>query len=72
MSRDYHADGVIHYALHFCTPYTMESRKVEQTLIREDIPMLKLETDYSMEDAPQLETRIQAFLEILPGERGRP
>ena len=65
MARDYRADGVIDYALQFCTPYTMESFRVKQRLQREGIPLLKIETDYSMQDAPQLETRIQAFLELL-------
>ncbi|MDM7916097.1 MAG: double-cubane-cluster-containing anaerobic reductase [Candidatus Eisenbacteria bacterium] len=65
MARRLGADGVIHYGLQFCTPYIMEARKVQQALEQEKIPMLRLETDYSMEDAPQLETRIQAFLEIL-------
>ena len=65
MSRNLHADGIIHYALQFCTPYMMEARKVQIALDSEGLPMLRLETDYSMEDAPQLETRIQAFLELL-------
>jgi benzoyl-CoA reductase/2-hydroxyglutaryl-CoA dehydratase subunit BcrC/BadD/HgdB len=30
-----------------------------------EIPMLRLETDYSMEDFAQIETRVQAFLEML-------
>ncbi len=70
MARDYKADGVIHYAIQFCTPYTIEAHKVEKALDRENIPFLRLETDYSMEDAPQLETRIQTFLEIL-GQKER-
>lgn len=56
------ADGVIHYALQFCTPYMMEAFKVEQSV---DRPFLKIETDYSMEDFGQLKTRVEAFLEIL-------
>jgi benzoyl-CoA reductase/2-hydroxyglutaryl-CoA dehydratase subunit BcrC/BadD/HgdB len=65
MARCYQADGVLHYALQFCTPYTVEAHRVEKVLGREGIPLLKLETDYSMEDLPQLETRVQAFLEIV-------
>jgi benzoyl-CoA reductase/2-hydroxyglutaryl-CoA dehydratase subunit BcrC/BadD/HgdB len=65
MAKTLHADGVIHYGLQFCTPYIMEARKVQGALDREKVPMLRLETDYSMEDAPQLDTRIQAFLELL-------
>ena len=65
MARKYHADGVVHYAIQFCTPYAMEAFKVEKRLHQENIPLLRLETDYSMEDRAQLETRIQAFLEML-------
>ncbi len=56
------ADGVIHYALQFCTPYMMEAFKVERSVER---PFLKIETDYGMEDFGQLKTRVEAFLEIL-------
>jgi benzoyl-CoA reductase/2-hydroxyglutaryl-CoA dehydratase subunit BcrC/BadD/HgdB len=69
MARRYRADGVIHYALHFCTPYTMESHKVDRALDHAGIPLLRVETDYSMQDAPQLETRIQAFLELVRAKR---
>ncbi len=65
MARKYKVAGVIHYALQFCAPYTIEAARVEKALARENIPFLKLETDYSMEDVPQLDTRVQAFLEIL-------
>jgi benzoyl-CoA reductase/2-hydroxyglutaryl-CoA dehydratase subunit BcrC/BadD/HgdB len=57
------ADGVILYALQFCTPYTVEALGVEAVLEREGIPAIRIETDYSQEDVAQLKTRIQAFLE---------
>ncbi len=65
MAGELKADGVIHYALSFCAPYTFETRKVEDRLGKEGIPLLKVETDYSMEDAGQLKTRVEAFLETL-------
>jgi benzoyl-CoA reductase/2-hydroxyglutaryl-CoA dehydratase subunit BcrC/BadD/HgdB len=65
MAARNHADGVIHYAIQFCTPYLMESHGLEKSARESELPFLRIETDYSMEDAPQLETRIQAFLEIL-------
>jgi benzoyl-CoA reductase/2-hydroxyglutaryl-CoA dehydratase subunit BcrC/BadD/HgdB len=68
MARAYNADGVIHYSLQFCSPYTIEAAKVEGALKKAGIPLLKLETDYSMEDVAQLETRVQAFLEMLAHE----
>jgi len=65
MQRVHKAAGVIHYGLNFCTPYAIEAMRVERALGREQIPYLKIETDYSQEDVPQLETRVQAFLEVL-------
>jgi benzoyl-CoA reductase/2-hydroxyglutaryl-CoA dehydratase subunit BcrC/BadD/HgdB len=63
MTEKLHADGVIHYALQFCTPYMMEAFKVEKAL--GSIPFMRMETDYSMEDAGQLKTRVEAFLEMV-------
>jgi benzoyl-CoA reductase/2-hydroxyglutaryl-CoA dehydratase subunit BcrC/BadD/HgdB len=65
MARAYDAAGVVHYCLQFCTPYSMEATLVGRSLAEAGIPLLKLETDYSMEDVPQLQTRVQAFLEVL-------
>ncbi len=65
MARDLKADGVIHYGLSFCQPYAIEAFKVEKALKEAGIPMLSLETDYSMEDVEQLKTRVEAFVEML-------
>ncbi|MBF0243080.1 MAG: 2-hydroxyacyl-CoA dehydratase [Desulfamplus sp.] len=65
MAEKYRADGVIHYSLQFCQPYIMESIPVEKALEGKDIPTLRVETDYGMEDAGQLKTRVQAFIEQL-------
>ena len=65
LARELKADGVVHYSLLFCTPYLMEARGVRERLKAEGIPLLEVETDYSMEDMGQLSTRVQAFLEML-------
>ena len=65
MARDLKVDGVIHYGLSFCQPYAMEAFKVEKALTAAGIPMLSLETDYSMEDVEQLKTRVEAFVEMI-------
>ncbi len=65
MAADYHAAGVIHYCLNFCQPYQMEAVPVTKALKEVGLPTLRLETDYSPEDAGQLKTRIEAFLELL-------
>ncbi|HEY3374366.1 MAG TPA: double-cubane-cluster-containing anaerobic reductase [Candidatus Aquicultor sp.] len=63
--EDYNVDGVIHYSLQFCDPFTVEYNSVEKALKDANIPVLKIETDYSMEDAGQLSTRVEAFLETI-------
>jgi benzoyl-CoA reductase/2-hydroxyglutaryl-CoA dehydratase subunit BcrC/BadD/HgdB len=67
LARDSKADGVIHYSIQFCTPYSVESYKVEKALQQKSIPVLKIESDYGMEDVGQLKTRIEAFLEMVKG-----
>jgi benzoyl-CoA reductase/2-hydroxyglutaryl-CoA dehydratase subunit BcrC/BadD/HgdB len=64
MARELGVKGVIHYALSFCQPYSIEAYKVEKALKAAGIPMLALETDYSMEDVEQLKTRVEAFVEM--------
>ncbi len=65
MATAYQADGVIHYGLQFCQPYSLEAIGVENALEKKDIPCLRIETDYGMEDVGQLKTRIEAFIEQL-------
>jgi len=65
LAREYKADGVIHYNLQFCHTYANEAALVEKRLEEEGIPLLRIETDYGDEDAGQLRTRIDAFLEMI-------
>jgi len=65
MFNTYKADGVIHYTLQFCQPYLIEAMAVERALEAKDIPTIRIETDYSMEDVEQLRTRVEAFIEQL-------
>ena len=64
MAQDLKVKGVIHYGLSFCQPYAIEAFKVEKALTKAGIPMLSIETDYSMEDVEQLKTRVEAFVEM--------
>ena len=43
----------------------MEAIPVEKALESKNIPVLRIETDYSMEDVGQLKTRVEAFVEML-------
>jgi benzoyl-CoA reductase/2-hydroxyglutaryl-CoA dehydratase subunit BcrC/BadD/HgdB len=65
MAKELEVKGVIHFALNFCQPYAIEAFKVGRALEKAGIPMLSIETDYSMEDVEQLKTRVEAFLEMV-------
>lgn len=65
MAKRLGADGVIHYALQFCTPYMVEAFRAKNAVEAINLPFLRIETDYSMEDFGQLKTRIEAFLEMI-------
>ena len=65
MVKEYEADGVIHFSLSFCQPYNLEGVRVQRALQEAGIPVLLLEGDYTEEQAGQLKTRIEAFVEML-------
>jgi benzoyl-CoA reductase/2-hydroxyglutaryl-CoA dehydratase subunit BcrC/BadD/HgdB len=58
LAREYKVDGVVHYNLQFCHTYANEAVKIEKTLAKANIPLLRVESDYSDEDAGQLRTEI--------------
>lgn len=65
MAKEYRVDGVIDANLKFCTLYDIEKSSVSAALEEAGIPVLGLETDYTDNDAEQLRTRIEAFVEML-------
>jgi benzoyl-CoA reductase/2-hydroxyglutaryl-CoA dehydratase subunit BcrC/BadD/HgdB len=65
MAKEYNADGIVDYALNFCTPYQMEAFTVEKAAKEAGVPIMKIDTDYSAEDMGQLSTRVEAFLEMI-------
>lgn len=67
--REYAVHGVVHYTLQFCDPYSIEVFRVRQALAAGGMPFLSIETDYSKEDAAQIATRVEAFLEMVDQNR---
>jgi benzoyl-CoA reductase/2-hydroxyglutaryl-CoA dehydratase subunit BcrC/BadD/HgdB len=65
LAKEFKVNGVIHYSVQFCTPYSMEAHKVEKAFQDKGIPCLKIESDYKMGDVGQLEMPIRAFIEIM-------
>lgn len=69
LANELAVDGVIHYNLMFCQPFSLEYRRIETALQKEGIPSIQIETDYGQGDSMQLLTRIQAFLEEIEAPR---
>ncbi|MGE4296053.1 MAG: double-cubane-cluster-containing anaerobic reductase [Campylobacterales bacterium] len=65
MYKERQADGVIYYTLSFCHTYNVESFLVSEALKKANIPFLAIESDYSPEDAGQIKTRVEAFVESI-------
>ena len=69
LAEQFKVEGVIYYTLQNCHDYNVEAVKVERALKAQDLPMLKIETDYGTGDAAQIKTRVEAFLEIIKGKQ---
>lgn len=66
MIREYKIDGVIEVVLQACHTFAIEAEQVKRYVTKEKkLPYLYLETDYSQADTGQINTRINAFLEML-------
>ena len=65
LAKELHADGIIDCSLQFCTLYDMESFTLEKAAKEAGIPYMHISTDYSNEDAGQLTTRVEAFVEMI-------
>ncbi|WMJ80560.1 acyl-CoA dehydratase activase [Clostridium sp. MB40-C1] len=54
--------GIIYHTIKFCDFYSYEYSNFKNNL---DVPMIKIETDYSEQSEGQIRTRIEAFVESL-------
>jgi benzoyl-CoA reductase/2-hydroxyglutaryl-CoA dehydratase subunit BcrC/BadD/HgdB len=59
-------DVVIDVVLHACHSYNIESHKIKEHVKgRNNLPFMKIETDYSQSDVGRMRTRVEALFEIL-------
>lgn len=66
LAREYRVDAVVEVTLQACHTFAVEAKNIRDLVQGElNLPYLHLETDYSTNDAGQLDTRINAFLEML-------
>ncbi|MCD7761858.1 MAG: 2-hydroxyacyl-CoA dehydratase family protein [Lachnospiraceae bacterium] len=57
--------GVVYHVLRGCLVYDYEFPLLEKALEKEDIPVIRVESDYNEEDVEQIRIRIEAFIELI-------
>lgn len=55
-------DGIIAWTLDYCDSYEFELQRMEKIF---DLPLLRIRSDFSLQNISQLKTRIDAFAEML-------
>ena len=60
--NDPHLQGVIYHTVKFCDYYGFEYSQLRKEL---SVPLLKLESDYTIQSSGQLRTRLEAFAESI-------
>jgi benzoyl-CoA reductase/2-hydroxyglutaryl-CoA dehydratase subunit BcrC/BadD/HgdB len=69
LAEEYDVDGVIYVYLKFCACYGVTKLEFINALQSRGIPVLEISSDYSSSDVGQLKTRVEAFVEVLQGQR---
>jgi len=62
LTEDPHLIGIIYHTVKFCDYYGFEYEQLRRDTV---LPMLKIETDFTMQSLGQLSTRIGGFIESL-------
>lgn len=64
-AREYNVDGVIGYVISFCDPHKLDYPDLRDYLKEAGMPMLLIDDNYSFAPAGAIQTRLQAFMEML-------
>lgn len=57
--------GIIYHTIKFCDFYSFEYADIKQNM---SVPILKIESDYTVQSSGQLRTRLEAFAESFETE----
>ncbi len=68
-AKDCKVDAIIYQALKFCEPYLYDSVYILNRLKEEGIPAIFLEHEYTTQGLAALRTRIEAFKEMIGGNK---
>ena len=67
--RDFRVDGVISQTIRYCVSYAHDLPLLTKRLQAEGIPLLALDVEYGTSGSGQIQTRVQAFLEMLGAKK---
>jgi len=65
LARDFRVDGVVSQIIRYCVPYAHDLPLLTNRLKSAGIPILALDVEYGTSGSGQIQTRVQAFLEML-------
>lgn len=70
LAKEYKVDGVIFTYIKFCPCYGMTKKLFIDKFEEMGIPLLEQENSYMANDAGQIKTRLEAFIEVLREKKG--
>lgn len=69
LTRDFRVEGVISQIIRYCVTYAHDLPLLSEVLKAQGIPTLSLDVEYGTSGSGQIQTRVQAFLEMMEGKR---
>jgi bzd-type benzoyl-CoA reductase N subunit len=67
--RDYKVDGIVSENIRYCVPYAHDLPLLKDRIKDMGIPVLALDIEYGTSGSGQIQTRVQAFLEMIEANR---
>ena len=68
-TRDFKVEGVVSQIVRYCVPYCHDLPLLTKRLKAEGIPTLALDVEFGSAGSGQIQTRVQAFLEMLEARK---
>ena len=70
--REYQVDGIVSENVRYCVPYAHDLPLLRDRIKELGVPLLALDIEYGTSGSGQIQTRVQAFLELIEASRNHP
>ena len=67
--KEFKVDGVVSQIIRYCVPYAHDLPLLRDRLKEIEVPVLALDVEYGTSGSGQIQTRVQAFLEMLEARK---